>query len=82
MSVDSHINHECLENMSPGVRTIGTKTLPSKVEQLSIYEFNIILTQGLNRRIRRMCEALDYEVYRLQRLRVMNIHLGNLPPGE
>lgn len=82
MSVDRPITPEFLEKMSPGVRFLETKTLPSKVEQLSKYEFNIILTQGLNRQIRRMCEALVYEVYRLQRLRVMNIHLGNLPPGE
>ena len=43
------------------------------------YEFKIILIQGLNRQIRRMCEALGYEVYRLQHVRIMNIHLGNLP---
>ncbi len=82
VSVDRPITPEFLEAMSTGVRILGTTTLPCKVEQLSKYEFNIILTQGLNRQIRRMCEALGYEVYRLQRLRVMNIHLGNLPQGE
>ena len=46
------------------------------------YKFKIVLTQGLNRQIRRMCEALDYRVRYLKRLRVMNIRLGNLKPGE
>jgi 23S rRNA pseudouridine2604 synthase len=52
------------------------------VEQLSKYDFKIILTQGLNRQIRRMCEELGYNVYRLQRLRIMNVELGNLPVGQ
>ena len=81
VSVDKPITPEFVEKMSKGVRILGTKTLPCKVEQLSKYEFKIILTQGLNRQIRRMCEALGYEVYRLQRVRIMNIHLGNLPVG-
>ena len=82
VSVDKPITPEFVEKMSKGVRILGTKTLPCKVEQLSKYEFKIILTQGLNRQIRRMCEALGYEVYRLQRVRIMNIHLGNLPVGQ
>lgn len=82
VSVDRPITPEFLEEMASGVRILGTKTEPCKIEQLSQYEFNIILTQGLNRQIRRMCEALDYEVYKLKRLRVMNIELGNLPIGE
>lgn len=82
VSVDKPITPEFVEKMSKGVRILGTKTLPCKVEQLSKYEFKIILTQGLNRQIRRMCEALGYEVYRLQRVRIMNIHLGNLPVGR
>lgn len=82
VSVDRPIQPDFLENMASGVRILGTKTKPSKVNQLSKYEFNIILTQGLNRQIRRMTEALGYNVTRLQRIRVMNIHLGNLPPGE
>ena len=82
VSVDKPITPEFVEKMSTGVRILGTKTLPCKVEQLSKYEFKIILTQGLNRQIRRMCEALGYEVYRLQRVRIMNIHLGNLPVGQ
>ena len=82
VSVDKPITPEFVEKMSKVVRILGTKTLPCKVEQLSKYEFKIILTQGLNRQIRRMCEALGYEVYRLQRVRIMNIHLGNLPVGQ
>ena len=82
VSVDKPITPEFLNNMSEGVRILGTKTLPCKTEQLSKYDFKIILTQGLNRQIRRMCEALGYQVYRLQRIRIMNIHLGNLPPGQ
>ncbi|MBQ8993360.1 MAG: 23S rRNA pseudouridine(2604) synthase RluF [Turicibacter sp.] len=82
VSVAKPITPEFVEKMSKGVRILGKKTLRCKVEQLSKYEFNIILTQGLNRQIRRMCEALGYEVYRLQRVRIMNIHLGNLPVGQ
>lgn len=82
VSVDKPITDEFVEKMSKGVRILGQKTLPCQVEQLSKYEFKIILTQGLNRQIRRMCEALDYEVYRLQRVRIMNINLGNLPVGQ
>ncbi|OCA88010.1 23S rRNA pseudouridine synthase F [Bacillus sp. FJAT-27225] len=82
VSVDKPITPEFLKRMSEGVKILGTKTLPCEVRQLSKFEFQIILTQGLNRQIRRMCEALGYEVYRLRRIRIMNIHLGNLPPGQ
>ena len=68
--------------MSEGVKILDTVTLPCKVEQLSKYDFKIILTQGLNRQIRRMCEELGYNVYRLQRIRIMNIQLDNLPVGQ
>ena len=82
VAVDRPVTDEFLEGMSKGVRILGTKTDPCKVEKLSKYEFNITLTQGLNRQIRRMCEVFGYEVVRLQRHRVMNIHLGNLPTGQ
>ncbi|MGF2618372.1 23S rRNA pseudouridine(2604) synthase RluF [Rossellomorea vietnamensis] len=82
VSVDKPITPEFLQQMSEGVKILGTKTLPCKVEQLSKFDFKIILTQGLNRQIRRMCEALGYDVLRLQRVRIMNIHLGNLPVGQ
>ncbi|WP_062351218.1 23S rRNA pseudouridine(2604) synthase RluF [Bacillus kwashiorkori] len=82
VSVDKPITPEFLKRMSEGVRILGTKTLPCKTVQLSKYDFRIILTQGLNRQIRRMCAALGYKVRRLQRIRIMNIHLGNLAPGQ
>lgn len=82
VSVDRPISPEFVENMEKGVRILGTTTLPTKVEQLSQFEFKLTLTQGLNRQIRRMCEALGYNVTRLQRIRIMNIHLGNLPVGQ
>ncbi len=82
VSVDRPINSEFIKSMSEGVNILGTKTLPCKVEQLSKYDFNITLTQGLNRQIRRMCEELGYEVCRLQRLRIMSIELGTLPIGQ
>lgn len=82
VTVDKPITPEFLKRMAEGVKILGTKTLPCKVEQLSKYVFQITLTQGLNRQIRRMCEALGYDVYRLQRTRIMNIHLGNLPVGQ
>ncbi|NKC67448.1 23S rRNA pseudouridine(2604) synthase RluF [Vagococcus fluvialis] len=82
VSVDKPITQDFVEQMSKGVKILGTTTLPCEVEQLSKYDFKIILTQGLNRQIRRMCEELGYNVYRLQRLRIMNVELGNLPVGQ
>ena len=82
VSVDRPITPEFLKQMSEGVKILDTITLPCKVEQLSKYNFKIILTQGLNRQIRRMCEELGYNVYRLQRIRIMNIQLDNLPVGQ
>jgi len=82
VSVDKPITPDFLKKMSQGVEILDTKTLPCEVRQLSKYEFQIILTQGLNRQIRRMCSALGYKVIRLQRTRIMNIHLGNLPLGQ
>lgn len=82
VSVDRPITPESLKKMSEGVKILGTTTLPCEVVQLSKYDFKIILTQGLNRQIRRMCAELGYEVYRLQRIRIMNIELGKLPPGQ
>ena len=82
VAVDRPVTDEFLEGMASGVPILNTITDPCKVEKLSKYEFNITLTQGLNRQIRRMCEVFGYEVVRLQRHRVMNIHLGNLPTGH
>lgn len=82
VKVDKPITPEFLRKMSEGVEILGTKTLPCKVTQLSKYDFKIILTQGLNRQIRRMCAKLGYNVLKLKRIRIMNIHLGNLPTGH
>ncbi len=73
-----------LEEISSGIEILGEETKPCTV---SIVEgtkrlFKIILTQGLNRQIRRMCNAYDYQVIKLQRLRIMHIHLDKLKPGE
>lgn len=82
VSVDKPITPEFLKSMAAGVNIGGEKTLPCKITQNSKFEFTIILTQGLNRQIRRMCEALGYEVVTLNRIRIMNIHLKNLPIGQ
>lgn len=82
VSVDKAITPDFLKQMSEGVHILDTKTLPCEIEKITNYEFKIILKQGLNRQIRRMCEALGYNVTRLQRLRIMNIELGNLPIGQ
>ena len=82
VTVDHEITGEFLEKMAGGVAILDTVTRPCKVERLGKYTFSIILTQGLNRQIRRMCEALGYEVKDLVRVRVMNIRLGSLKEGE
>ena len=82
VTVDHEITGEFLEKMAGGVAILDTVTRPCKVEKLGKYTFSIILTQGLNRQIRRMCEVLGYEVKDLVRVRVMNIRLGSLKEGE
>ena len=71
-----------LKNMSEGVRIEGTKTLPCKIRQTGKQTFNIILVQGLNRQIRKMCEALGFNVTFLQRVRIMHISLGKIAIGK
>ena len=68
--------------MSNGIPILGTVTQKCKVEKISEKVFKIILTQGLNRQIRRMCEYLDYNVTKLKRTRIMNVELGALKTGE
>ena len=68
--------------MAEGVQILDSVTRPCRVEKLGKYTFSIILTQGLNRQIRRMCEALGYGVKDLLRIRVMNIRLGSLKEGQ
>lgn len=82
VTVDKAVTPEFIEKMAAGVPILDTVTRPCKVKQIGKYKFNIILTQGLNRQIRRMCEYFGYKVTRLERVRVMNIRLGNLKPGE
>lgn len=82
VKVDQPITNEFVQKMSEGVEILDTKTLPCKVEKLSSNTFNITLTQGLNRQIRRMCSALGYEVRGLQRIRIMNIYVEGLPVGQ
>ena len=81
VTVDKEITTEFLEKMASGVEILDTVTRPCQVEKIGTYTFRIILTQGLNRQIRRMCEALGYQVKKLKRERIMNIRLGNLKEG-
>ncbi|WP_038891617.1 23S rRNA pseudouridine(2604) synthase RluF [Vibrio campbellii] len=80
--VDKPITGEFLKQMSSGVKILDTVTLPCKVEKETKFSFRIVLTQGLNRQIRRMCEALGYEVFKLRRVRIMNISLDGIPNGK
>ena len=76
VKVDKPISQTFVQRMSAGIplEELGKTTKPCSVEKLSTFEFKIILTQGLNRQIRRMCEYLNYEVHALKRTRIMNIH--------
>ena len=80
--VDKPLTKAFLDKMSRGVEILDTVTRPCKIKAVDKCTFNIILTQGLNRQIRRMCEALGYKVRFLKRIRIMNINLGNLPEGH
>ncbi|GAB1614041.1 23S rRNA pseudouridine synthase F [Mammaliicoccus lentus] len=82
VTVDKPITKEFIKNMSNGVVILNQKTLPAKLEQLNDKTFKIILTQGLNRQIRRMCETLGYNVKKLKRIRIMNIKLDGIKYGE
>ncbi|MET0960799.1 MAG: 23S rRNA pseudouridine(2604) synthase RluF [Psychrobacillus psychrotolerans] len=82
VTVNEKITDTFIEKMAAGVNILGTTTLPCKVKKIGPKTFNIILTQGLNRQIRRMCSALGFSVKRLQRIRIMNISIEGLPIGE
>lgn len=82
VTVDKPITANFLHGMANGVRILGTTTKPCKVTKVSDRVFNIVLTQGLNRQIRRMCQAFGYQVRKLERVRIMNIGLGNLKLGQ
>ena len=78
VTVDKNITQKFIKNMSNGVPILGTVTKKCKVEKVSETVFKIILVQGLNRQIRRMCAHLGYDVVKLKRTRIMNVSLGNL----
>lgn len=82
--VQSRITADFLRGMSQGVwlEELGQKTRPCKIKKIDAYTFRIILTQGLNRQIRRMCAYFGYRVVTLKRIRIMNIELGDLKEGE
>ncbi|BAU29697.1 pseudouridine synthase [Aneurinibacillus soli] len=82
VTVNKPITPAFVKGMSEGVRILGTRTKPCRVTQVSDRVFRIILTQGLNRQIRRMCQAFGYNVVKLQRIRIMNIQLGSLKIGQ
>ncbi len=82
VKVDKPISEKFLKNMQNGVRILNTITKKCKVDKISTNTFKIILTQGLNRQIRRMCTHLGYEVQKLKRIRIMHIALDKIPPGE
>ncbi|GAA6186793.1 MULTISPECIES: 23S rRNA pseudouridine(2604) synthase RluF [Alteromonadaceae] len=82
VTVTQPISERFLTRMASGVPILGTVTKPCKVSPLGKYKFKIILTQGLNRQIRRMCEFLGYEVSKLKRTRIMHIDLSRLYPGQ
>ncbi len=82
VTVDKPLSERFVERMSRGVPILDTVTKPCKVTIQSRFVFTIILTQGLNRQIRRMCEYLGYEVKKLKRTRIMSVHLRGLKPGQ
>lgn len=79
--VNKKITEDFLAKMAEGVPILDTITRPCEIRKIDDYTFDIILTQGLNRQIRRMCETLNYKVMELQRIRVMNIRLNLLKEG-
>jgi len=80
VTVDRSIIGDFISDMGKGVPILDTVTSPCFIEQTGDREFRIVLTQGLNRQIRRMCEHFGYRVGRLKRVRIMNMHL-DMPVG-
>ena len=82
VSVNRPITDLSLKMLASGVKIMGMTTKPCRVERVGAETFRLVLTQGLNRQIRRMCSALGYRVRRLQRVRIINIHVGALRAGD
>ncbi len=82
VTVDRPITNSFIQRMSNGIPILGTVTKKCVVQKTGKTRFTIVLTQGLNRQIRRMCAYLNYKVLTLKRVRIMNIHLGNLKVGQ
>lgn len=82
VTVDKEVTKAFVEKMARGVPVLDRITAPCTVEIINKFSFRIILTQGLNRQIRRMCEFFDYHVVQLKRVRIMNIRLGGLAKGQ
>lgn len=81
VTVNKLISPQFIQRMANGIPILDTITRKCEVEQINKYDFRIVLTQGLNRQIRRMCEYLGYEVFRLKRIRIMNVSL-DVPVGQ
>ncbi|WP_301110117.1 pseudouridine synthase [Sporosarcina sp.] len=82
VTVESPITESFISQMEKGVKILDTVTKPCTVTKLGPRTFSIVLTQGLNRQIRRMCAALGYHISRLQRVRILTVELGDLPIGQ
>ena len=82
VTIDRPVTAEFAKKMMAGVPILDTVTLPCKLRRTGERSFNIVLVQGLNRQIRRMCEALGANVTHLRRVRIMNLRLGRLQPGQ
>jgi 23S rRNA pseudouridine2604 synthase len=82
VSVDKELTSEMIRQMGSGVKILGERTKPCYIRQEAPRKFRIILKQGLNRQIRRMCAEFDYKVKSLKRIRIMHIQLGNLAVGK
>jgi len=82
VTVNKPLTDDFILKMGNGVPILGEMTRKCKVVKDSVFSFRIVLIQGLNRQIRRMCEFFDYEVVKLERIRIMNISLKGLPIGE
>ena len=82
VELDRPITDIAINIMSSGVRILGVTTKPCTITKINARTLRMVLTQGLNRQIRRMCSSLGYQVRRLQRVRIMNIHLGQMGVGK